>query len=496
MRKLPLIGLVAWLVPSCYSQYDNASTLPAPAPQPTTVYGPPGGNADPGYGYEAPGQPGYPAGYEPGASAGYPDGYPPGTEYGVQDDQAAAPAPATEDPYGASADVQPTAPVTDVEIDTTLQPYGEWVEDPEYGRVWRPYATVVGVNFTPYETCGSWVYTEYGWTFACDWDWGWLPFHYGNWVWLDAGFWGWCPGYEWSPAWVDWRYGGGYVGWRPSGPRIRDHRRHHNGPIVRDHRHNDSHWRFTTVSDFGKHNIRAHTGTNLADALDKTQVVTKPPVRNTTPITVRARDTMRGRIGGGLAQDPTRGLGGARPVRGNDRGPWGVPQTPSRGASVYQPPASTYQPPRGSTYQPPASTYQPPRGSTYQPPASTYQPPSRGSTYQPPTYQPPSRPTYQPPTSYTPPSRGTYQPPTYTPPSRGTYTPPVRSSYTPPSRSTYSPPSRSSYSPPSRSSSSYTPSRSSSSSSSSSSSRSSSSSSHSSSSSSHSSGHSGGGRHR
>ena len=65
--------------------------------------------------------------------------------------------------------------VTDTEIDATLQPYGEWIEDPDYGRVWRPYATAVGADFTPYETCGSWVWTTAGWSFQCDWDWGWLP---------------------------------------------------------------------------------------------------------------------------------------------------------------------------------------------------------------------------------------------------------------------------------------------------------------------------------
>src|SRR3569623_1147146 len=72
-------------------------------------------------------------------------------------------------------------PVTDGEIDSTLGNYGDWGEDPDYGRVWRPYATVVGVDFTPYETCGSWAWTDWGYSFNCDWDWGWLPFHYGRW---------------------------------------------------------------------------------------------------------------------------------------------------------------------------------------------------------------------------------------------------------------------------------------------------------------------------
>ena len=60
--------------------------------------------------------------------------------------------------------------------------------------------TVVGMDFTPYETAGSWVDSNQGWAFQCDWDWGWLPFHYGRWGWFDeGGYWGWVPGYQWTP---------------------------------------------------------------------------------------------------------------------------------------------------------------------------------------------------------------------------------------------------------------------------------------------------------
>ena len=65
------------------------------------------------------------------------------------------------------ASAELTTSCTDGEIDATLAPYGEWVEIEGYGLVWRPYTTAVGVDFTPYETCGSWVWTEWGWTFAC-----------------------------------------------------------------------------------------------------------------------------------------------------------------------------------------------------------------------------------------------------------------------------------------------------------------------------------------
>src|SRR5262245_26264669 len=178
MRTIYLVGLVA--VTGCYSEAAQESTLPAWGP--AVVAGPPGGAVDPGYGYqasppptaEAPGQPGYPA--------GYPEGYPDGTAYApdsVPDGVESQVAP----PAGAADANVAIGTITDEQIDTTLAPYGQWVEDAEYGRVWRPYVTVVGVDFTPYETCGNWVYTEYGWTYQCDWDWGWLPFHYGQWAW-------------------------------------------------------------------------------------------------------------------------------------------------------------------------------------------------------------------------------------------------------------------------------------------------------------------------
>ena len=109
--------------------------------------------------------------------------------------------------------------VTDAEIDATLEPYGEWVESADYGLVWRPYATVVGVDFTPYESGGQWVYTDFGWTFTSEWDWGWLPFHYGRWGFSASFGWYWAPGRVWGPGWVSWGVGHGYVGWCPLGWR-------------------------------------------------------------------------------------------------------------------------------------------------------------------------------------------------------------------------------------------------------------------------------------
>jgi hypothetical protein len=108
--------------------------------------------------------------------------------------------------------------VSDDEFSVTLSPYGTWVAVDGVGRAWRPRAEIVGEDFQPYATGGHWVYTDYGWSFESDWDWGWAPFHYGRWY-SDPGYgWVWVEGRTWGPAWVDWRAGGGYVGWVPSAP--------------------------------------------------------------------------------------------------------------------------------------------------------------------------------------------------------------------------------------------------------------------------------------
>ena len=113
----------------------------------------------------------------------------------------------------------PEPAVSQEAFDQTLSPYGEWVYVEPYGRVWRPYNAVVGADFRPYASNGHWVYTDQGWSFESDYNWGWATFHYGRW-WMDPRFgWVWLPDTAWAPAWVSWRYGGGYVGWTPLPPR-------------------------------------------------------------------------------------------------------------------------------------------------------------------------------------------------------------------------------------------------------------------------------------
>jgi hypothetical protein len=72
-----------------------------------------------------------------------------------------------------------------------LDRYGDWQEEPRYGRVWRPRE--VAPDWSPY-SAGRWVYDPYyEWTWVDDAPWGWAPYHYGRWVYT-SGFWGWAPG--------------------------------------------------------------------------------------------------------------------------------------------------------------------------------------------------------------------------------------------------------------------------------------------------------------
>src|SRR5437016_182588 len=65
-----------------------------------------------------------------------------------------------------------SAQTTFAYFDEPLSPYGYWVDDPSYGRVWRPRDP--SVDWRPY-MYGRWAYTsEYGWVWVSDEPWGWV----------------------------------------------------------------------------------------------------------------------------------------------------------------------------------------------------------------------------------------------------------------------------------------------------------------------------------
>ncbi len=95
-----------------------------------------------------------------------------------------------------------------------LSYYGEWVQMPPYGMVWRP-GVVAG--WAPFYN-GHWVWSNYGWAWVSYEPFGWLVYHYGNWN-YDYGLgWYWCPGHRWSPARVQWYTFGEYTAWAPLPP--------------------------------------------------------------------------------------------------------------------------------------------------------------------------------------------------------------------------------------------------------------------------------------
>ena len=98
-----------------------------------------------------------------------------------------------------------------------LAPYGDWVELNPYGYVWTPRHT--GYRWRPYSD-GHWVWTDYGWTWIADEQWGDIPFHYGRWGWDNDMGWYWVPGTVWGPAWVTWRSNDQYLGWAPLPPGV------------------------------------------------------------------------------------------------------------------------------------------------------------------------------------------------------------------------------------------------------------------------------------
>jgi uncharacterized protein DUF6600 len=115
---------------------------------------------------------------------------------------------------------------------------GTWETVPDYGPVWYP--TVVDVDWAPYRA-GHWAWIDpWGWTWVDDAPWGYVPFHYGRWVyWHDR--WAWAPGRVverpcYAPALVVFvSVGrGGVQGWFPLGPREPYRPWYHHGPEYRD----------------------------------------------------------------------------------------------------------------------------------------------------------------------------------------------------------------------------------------------------------------------
>ena len=167
------------------------------------------------------------------------------------------------------------------EFQQDLAPYGNWIDDGTYGRVWQPEASLVGADFTPYYSGGHWTLTEFGWTWVSDWSWGWAPFHYGRWIIVSGYGWCWVPGTLWGPAWVAWRAGSGYVGWAALPPR---------GVSVTVTYGSHSPWRFSRAADMGVGRPRCVPMRDTRGMFHRTTLVTNDRVltRGNTTVHINA----------------------------------------------------------------------------------------------------------------------------------------------------------------------------------------------------------------
>ncbi|HEY1866634.1 MAG TPA: DUF6600 domain-containing protein [Candidatus Acidoferrales bacterium] len=113
--------------------------------------------------------------------------------------------------------IAPGAPYTYSYALSELTRYGTWFNFPGYGWGWQP--TVVNSEWVPFSN-GIWRFApHFGYCFVSFDRWGWLPFHFGNWVHAPQG-WAWIPGSskQWQPAVVGWVRVGNQVGWVPRAP--------------------------------------------------------------------------------------------------------------------------------------------------------------------------------------------------------------------------------------------------------------------------------------
>jgi hypothetical protein len=171
-----------------------------------------------------------------------------------------------------------------------LSPYGQWINNPNYGYVWLPDA---GSDFTPYSSSGHWVLTDYGWTWVSDYSWGWAPFHYGRWDYDNFYGWMWIPDNEWGPSWVTWRRANGYYGWEPMGPGITV-----SLSFGRPYNSHSDHWMFVRDRDFERSDLNHYyidrsehiTIINNSTVINKTYVDSK---RRTTYVSGPAREDVQ-----------------------------------------------------------------------------------------------------------------------------------------------------------------------------------------------------------
>jgi hypothetical protein len=78
-----------------------------------------------------------------------------------------------------------------------LNYYGSYYDVPGYGWLWQPAGA--GLGWDPFMN-GYWTLTPYGYCWVSAYPWGWMPYRYGQWVFVNGRGWMWQPG-GWHGWW-------------------------------------------------------------------------------------------------------------------------------------------------------------------------------------------------------------------------------------------------------------------------------------------------------
>ncbi len=175
-----------------------------------------------------------------------------------------------------------------------LDRYGTWRPAGTYGNVWFPRQ--VANDWAPYRQ-GHWSWIDpWGWTWVDDAPWGFAPFHYGRWAYVENR-WGWVPGPMnvrpvYAPALVAFVGGANFslsvsagpaIGWFPLAPRevyrpaynvSRDYYRQVN---VSNTVINTTVINNTYVSNFTANNVSAGREVDYANLRARNAVTAVPP---------------------------------------------------------------------------------------------------------------------------------------------------------------------------------------------------------------------------
>jgi FecR protein len=174
-----------------------------------------------------------------------------------------------------------------------LNYYGQYYDVPGYGNCWQPYG--VNLGWDPFMN-GYWTYSPaFGNVWVSAYPWGWMPYRYGNWIFVANRGWLWRPG-----AWNRWnsipRVVNPPQGFRPPTPppvgvRVA-------GPVA-------------PAGNAGTGGVNRFNNGGPRLTLDRNgnEIPRRPALVDRTVITNEAIDARRGRISDGRISDGKTGDG-------------------------------------------------------------------------------------------------------------------------------------------------------------------------------------------